>query len=158
MPITFTKVSLPFGWLGNMAAFPIQYGGHRWRTSEALFQALRFEDDLIREEIRKQTSPMSAKMIAKQLEYRDRMVIEPMSHADLENMRMCLRLKFNQHALLKRNLLNTGTELIIEDIGRRNGLRHLFWGAKLVNGEWVGQNHMGQLLMAVREEMKETTN
>jgi predicted ATP-grasp superfamily ATP-dependent carboligase len=42
MPITFTKTSLPFGWLGNMAPYPIEYLEKTWRTAEALFQALRF--------------------------------------------------------------------------------------------------------------------
>ena len=41
MPITFTEVDLPFGWLGNMVRFPVKYGGKWWKTTEALFQALR---------------------------------------------------------------------------------------------------------------------
>ena len=36
--IAFTKVALPFGWLGNMAPYPVTYGGKAWRTTEALFQ------------------------------------------------------------------------------------------------------------------------
>lgn len=30
--ITFTKVKLPYGWLGNMAPFPLSIDGG-WRTS-----------------------------------------------------------------------------------------------------------------------------
>jgi predicted NAD-dependent protein-ADP-ribosyltransferase YbiA (DUF1768 family) len=48
-----------------MAPYPIEHNGQVWPTSEALFQALRFDDPTIREEIRTQKSPMSAKMIAK---------------------------------------------------------------------------------------------
>ena len=40
--ISFSKVALPYGWLGNMAPYPIIYEGKRWRTIEALFQSLRF--------------------------------------------------------------------------------------------------------------------
>ena len=46
--ISFTKVSLPFGWLGNMSPFPILYEGKEWKTTEALFQALRFDDESIK--------------------------------------------------------------------------------------------------------------
>ena len=60
--IKFTKVSLPYGWLGNMAPFPVMYKGKKWLTIEALFQALRFEDEKIIEEIRLEKSPMGAKM------------------------------------------------------------------------------------------------
>jgi predicted NAD-dependent protein-ADP-ribosyltransferase YbiA (DUF1768 family) len=47
---------------------------------------------------------------------------------------------------------------IIEDIGIRNGERHLFWGAKKVNGEWIGKNIMGKLWMEIREELKNKLN
>jgi predicted NAD-dependent protein-ADP-ribosyltransferase YbiA (DUF1768 family) len=58
-------VDLPYGWLGNMYASPVRYNGEIWKTSEALFQALRFEDLEIRALIRNEKSPMGAKMKAK---------------------------------------------------------------------------------------------
>lgn len=64
--IAFTKVKLPYGWLGNMAAFPIIYNNKNYRTTEALFQALRFlKNPEIQELIRLEKSPMSSKMFAK---------------------------------------------------------------------------------------------
>jgi hypothetical protein len=51
MVIAFTKVRLPFGWLGNMNPFPLAHDGKVWPTAEHLFQALRFEDGSIREAI-----------------------------------------------------------------------------------------------------------
>jgi predicted NAD-dependent protein-ADP-ribosyltransferase YbiA (DUF1768 family) len=56
--IAFTKVTLPYDWLGNMAPYPITFAGKVWKTSEALFQALRFDDASIQELLRSQTSPM----------------------------------------------------------------------------------------------------
>jgi predicted NAD-dependent protein-ADP-ribosyltransferase YbiA (DUF1768 family) len=47
--ITFTKVNLPFGWMGNMSPYPINYMDKTWRTTEALFQALRFNEEEIQE-------------------------------------------------------------------------------------------------------------
>lgn len=63
--ITFTKVKFPYSWLGNMAPYPVEYDGQRWRTTEALFQVLRFKDTAIREAILEAKSPLGAKMIAK---------------------------------------------------------------------------------------------
>jgi predicted NAD-dependent protein-ADP-ribosyltransferase YbiA (DUF1768 family) len=40
--INFTKNNLPYGWLGNMSQYPIDFGGVIWKTTEALFQGLRF--------------------------------------------------------------------------------------------------------------------
>ncbi len=151
--IEFTKVDLPYGWLGNMYASPIEYNGKKWLTSEALFQALRFEDEEIRELIRLEKSPMGAKMKAKG--NKDRMVIEPMSERDIENMKMVVRLKFDQNEVLKSKLKVSGEHIIVENIGNRNGERHLFWGMKKVNGEWIGNNMMGKILMEIRKEFIE---
>lgn len=149
--ISFTKVSLPYGWLGNMSAFPIQYDGKVWRTSEALFQSLRFDDDEIKEIIRNERSPMGAKMKSKK--YASQMSVKPMSDIDVENMKLCLRLKLEYHPQLKDELYKTGTQIIVEDIGGRNGERHLFWGAKIINDEIVGKNIVGNIWMELRKEL-----
>lgn len=151
--IEFTKVDLPYGWLGNMYGSPVEYQGVVWRTSEALFQALRFNDPVIRELIRNEKSPMGAKMRAKAS--KARIVVQPMSDQDVANMRMVVRLKFEQNLVLLRKLLITGDHTIIENIGQRNGERHLFWGIKKVNGEWKGNNMMGRILMELRTQLRE---
>jgi len=150
--ISFTKTHLPYGWLGNMFAAPITYQGQIWRTSEALFQALRFEDVTIREMIRNDKSPMGAKMISKR--YKTKRIVEPMLREDIENMRLCLRLKFDQHSELREKLLKTGDHIIFEDVKNRKGARHKFWGAVLTNDWLDGQNMLGKLLMELREELR----
>ncbi len=148
--ISFTKVDLPYGWLGNMAPYPIIYEDKEWRTSEALFQAMRFDSNEIKEIIRNEKSPMAAKMKAKS--NKCSYIVQPMSEKDIDNMRLCLNLKFNQHSSLKEKLLKTGEHTIIEDIGSRRGARHEFWGAyKNEKNEWVGNNLMGKLLMQLKE-------
>jgi hypothetical protein len=39
--ISFTKVDLPYGWLGNMAPYPLAYEDLTYWTTATLFQALR---------------------------------------------------------------------------------------------------------------------
>lgn len=153
MAISFTRVRLPYGWLGNMAPFPLEWGGATWRTSEALFQARRFAaGDPVRELIRAEKSPMGAKMVAKA--HADRMVIAQQSEADLELMADVLRLKVVAHPQLVADLFATGEEEIIEDCTSRPRGSGLFWGAaRQADGTWLGANHLGRLWMELRAEL-----
>lgn len=148
--ILIGKVADRHGWLGNMAPFPVEFQGQTYRTTEALFQCLRFDDEQIRSAIREQKSPMGAKMIAKK--NRSAMVVEPMSEADLENMQMCLELKLDQHPILKARLCQSGDEWIVEDCTKRPNKSGLFWGAALIDKEWRGDNWLGILWMDLREK------
>ena len=153
MDITFTKVKLPFGWLGNMSPHTIAFEGKLWRTAEALFQAMRFEDKNIIAEIHASKSPMGAKMIAKR--DKDFMYITPRSHEDLRNMELILRLKIAQHGDLKFELLKTHDARLIEDVSARPNEAALFWGMqKLTDGAWSGQNKLGNIWMALRQELQ----
>jgi ribA/ribD-fused uncharacterized protein len=154
MPITFTRVKLPHGWLGNMAPFPVKHDGKWWKTTEALFQALRFDDEAIAEEIRSEKSPMAVKMIAKR--EKTKMVVVPQSEQDLANMKMVLRLKLEQHQELKQQLLDTGNETIIEDCSKRPGGSGNFWGAVLKDGQWIGENMLGGMWMKLRDELRQS--
>jgi N-glycosidase YbiA len=151
--IGFTAVNEPYGWMGNMAPYPIIYDGKRWLTTEALFQSMRFNEEEIKELIRAQASPMAAKMKAKSNRFK--YVVDPMSDQDVENMKLCVRLKLEQHPNLKNQLLATGDYLIFENIGKRNRPRDFFWGARLVGEELVGKNMMGKIWMEFRGKIKE---
>jgi len=149
--ISFTKVDLAYGWLGNMSPHRVKYEEKWWETTEALFQALRFEDEVIREEIRKAKSPMTAKMKAKAHKVRAMRRIEPMSPVDLENMRLVLRLKLKYHPKLRQQLLATGDAVIVEDCSARSASP---WGCQKQGGEWVGENILGRLWMELRDEVR----
>ena len=162
--IAFTMVNLPFGWCSNMSPYPVvvdddwAVGSRRFgygkgpvefRTAEALFQSLRFDDWAIWEEIREQKSPMGAKMVAKR--YLDRAIVVPRSSRDLENMARVVSLKIQQHPELKTGLLNTGETQIIEDCTNRPSESGLFWGAVLRgDGTWEGRNELGKIWMDLR--------
>jgi ribA/ribD-fused uncharacterized protein len=154
MSIWIKKVKEEYGWMGNMAPYPITFEGKVWRTSEALFQGMRFDDEVIKEIIRKEKSPMAAKMKAKK--YSNQMVVIPMSELDVEHMKKCVRMKFDQHPELKKMLLDSVGSFIFEDIGNRKGERHKFWGVKRISeNEGDGQNMMGRILMELRDELLE---
>jgi predicted NAD-dependent protein-ADP-ribosyltransferase YbiA (DUF1768 family) len=141
------KVREPFGILGNMSPHRVEYGDLVWRTSEALFQALRFPDGHpVRDLIRAERNPMQAKWCAKS--HVDAMCIAPMSEADLENMRTVLRVKYAQHADVREVLESTGERLIVEDCTNRQRGSGLFWGA--ARPDWTGENWLGRLWMDKR--------
>ena len=138
-------------WMRNLAPYTIIYNGQEWRTSAALFQSMRYDDPIIKEIIRNEKSILS--VIMKLKKYRNQMVVVPMSELDVENMRKCVKIKFDQHPLLKTALIETGKSLIYQDTGNKNGKREMFWGVKrLTESEWDGNNMMGRILMELRDE------
>lgn len=148
--IGFTKSKLPYGWMGNMSPYPIQFGEDTYRTTEALFQALRFSDNEIKALIRDEKSPMGAKFVAKARV--DQMSVKQLSDKDVMNMRMCIKIKIDQHPEILRQLLETGDALIYEDVTNRGDKgSNLFWGAMLVDGIWVGKNIVGEIWMDERK-------
>lgn len=149
--IEIGKVNDEGGCWSNMAAYPIEHEGKRWLTSEALFQAMRFEDEEIRELIRSQKSPFSAKMKAKK--NKAAMVVVPMSDEDLDNMMLCLELKIEQHPELREMLIETGDAYMVENCTKRQTASGKFWGAALRDGYWEGQNWLGRLWMKLRSEL-----
>ena len=152
--IAFTKVTLPYGWLGNMAPFPVLYGLLEWRTTEALFQALRFAaDDPVRELIRAEKSPMAAKMLAKK--FAAQRIVTPLTQEDVNLMETVLRLKVEQHPHLKQELLATGDAFLVEDVTKRPGGTGSFWGAARVGDEWEGMNVLGELWMDLRQQLRD---
>lgn len=148
--ISFTKVSLPWGWLGNMSPHPVELNGVEYPTTEHLFQALRFDPSHpIINEICKHKSPIRAKMMVKP--YRNEFVITPRSEQDIENMIGVLQLKIDTYPNLKYDLSSTGDSLIVEDVSGRPTESGLFWGAKRVGSEWIGNNTLGKCWMRIRE-------
>ena len=67
----------------------------------------------------------------------------------LDVMRKCLRAKFSKEPL-KTMLLDTG----LRELQEGNWWGDKYWGVDLDTG--VGQNHLGKLLMEVRDELFET--
>jgi predicted NAD-dependent protein-ADP-ribosyltransferase YbiA (DUF1768 family) len=94
-------------------------------------------------------------MIAKR--HRVHMTIPPRSLADLDLMRRTIRLKLENHPILRDQLLALPEDgIIIEDSSARGGESARFWGMKLENGIWTGQNWLGRLWMELRLKIKKT--
>lgn len=131
----------PYEFLSNFYPSPI-YDRHRqsWSTVEHAFQGLKSLNPIQREWVRSALTPAEAKRRGRQVTLR-----LDWEKIKLDVMHMLVRLKFEQHPPLALQLLATGDREIIE--GNTWGDR--FWGQYA--GE--GQNHLGRILMLVREEI-----
>ena len=148
--VSFRRTKERYGGLSNMASgFPIAINGIRIPTSEALYQACRYpaKPD-IQLLIVGQRSPMTAKMKARRYLKDTR---HDWDSVRVEIMRWCLRAKLAQNwDSFGGLLLRTGDAPIVED-----SRKDAFWGAKRTgDGELVGTNALGRLLMELREELK----
>lgn len=153
--ILITKVKADWGHLGNMSPHPVSYEGQEWRTTEALFQAMRFQDAEPKDLLRAAKNPMQTKFLARSLAKKWPFAVEPRSAADLDNMRQVLRIKWAAYASIQELLARTGDELILEDSTKRaRSPSAVFWGAALqADGTWRGENWLGVLWMELRREI-----
>lgn len=154
--ISFTKIKLPHGWLGNMSRHPLRVpralGGTLYPTAEHYFQCERFSDQTIRQAILSKASPMACKWVAKK--YRGHTIINGYSPEVLDLMRRTIRLKIENHPQLQNQLLALPEDsVIIEDASRRGGESAGFWGMRRNGNSWIGQNWLGRLWMELRLEL-----
>lgn len=145
----FHKTNDLWGGFSNMSSgFPLLVNGISIRSSEALYQACRFpEYPDIQRKIISQTSPMTAKMVAKPHLSKTR---PDWDEIKVFVMKWCVRVKlFQNWDSFGELLLNSG-DLFIVEFSKKDS----FWGAKPVDEEYlVGVNAMGRILMEVRDKI-----
>lgn len=162
------------GQLSNYAALktPIYYDGKSYATSEHLYQALKFlgsesseVDREYAEVIRLASTPNKAKILGTQcrrggykwrlalnaiiLQFKERGARPRVDWDDvkLEKMLLVLRKKYAQDQKSRNALLATEDAILVE-----NSSSDAFWGNGGASGK--GANHLGRLLMQVREESR----
>ncbi len=147
--VSFCKTREAFGGLSNMAAgYLITLYGVRCRTSEHLYQALKFPNHPeVQAAILEKSSPVAAKMVAK----RYRHLIRPdWEEIKLSVMAYCLRAKLQSNFEPFGDLLrSTGDADIVEISSKRD----TFWGCIPQGDLLVGHNHLGIQLTNLREEL-----
>ena len=147
--ITFS----PYNWLGNKCKNTLYYQEEEWVSVEALFQAMRFNDETIRQNIRKQSWLLPLTLCLTTRKYKEYLVVEPMSSMDIENLRTAMELKFKQHTICRLKLLDTGNAQLIQFVKESKKIEDDFWGMTIKNNQRVGLNIVGKLLMEIREKL-----
>lgn len=140
--INFYHISDEFGCFSNFAPYPVRMEGKVWPTSEHYFQAQKFEDAKLREQIRKTKSPMIAARMGRD---RKKPLRRDWESVKVGIMRDVVREKFAQHDDIRQILLSTGDAKIVEHTENDS-----YWGD---GGDGSGKNMLGRILMEVREEL-----
>lgn len=129
-----------YKFLSNFGLAEIEYKGKFYPTSEHLYQALKTSDSEEHEFVRISPTPGEAKNRGKKITRR-----ENWDEAKDGVMKMILRLKFQQNPNLAQQLLDTGSQELIEG----NTWGDLYWGKCFGNG----QNKLGIFLQELRDEL-----
>lgn len=130
----------PYRFLSNFWFCDVRLGGELYPTVEHAFQAAKATDPITRTVIRMACSPSGAKKLGKKVTLRPDWEAEK-----LYIMEDLLWQKFQDPAL-GRMLLDTGDAMLVEG----NHWGDTYWGVC----DGVGENWLGQLLMAVRTRLQ----
>ena len=145
-PICFYHKEDPYYEFTNFYLVYVQIDGKYWSTTENYFQAQKYigtplygaiqECSTAREAFTLSRSPQGSRWRRSDWE-----------EVKQDVMYVALYAKFTQHQELKKLLLKTGDRPLIEHTERDS-----YWGD---GGDGSGRNHLGELLMRLRKELKE---
>jgi ribA/ribD-fused uncharacterized protein len=141
MPNVINSFRGEYRFLSNFWRAEVEMYGRTYPTVEHAFQAAKTLDVGEREAIRTTANPGDAKRMGRRVTLR-----KDWDSFRLQAMYMLVKRKFSEHVALKHSLLATGDAELIEG----NTWNDRFWG--VCRGE--GKNHLGKILMQVREELK----
>jgi len=130
-----------YRFLSNFWPTEIVFEGIVYPSVEHAYQAAKTLHTEQRLQIKYAKTPGEAKRRGKKITIRDNW-----DFIKWNVMLTLVRLKFHNNAILKQALLDTGDAEMVEG----NTWGDVFWG--VCNGK--GENHLGKILMKVREEIK----
>lgn len=138
--MTIERFSGPHDYLSNFHPCSVEMDGFLYPTVEHAFQAAKSLDPYVREEIRLADTAAKAKRLGRTV-----MLRADWEEVKIEIMYDLLVKKFSI-PFFQKLLLATGDRELIEG----NTWGDTFWGVYRTRGE----NHLGKLLMQIREEMR----
>lgn len=130
--------------LSNFVSGPVCYQGVTYPTVEVAYQAAKIPDELGDLRVPYQSmNSFQAKKAARTAPVRP-----DWNELKLDVMKALLQQKYADPTY-GGLLLSTGDAHLREG----NTWGDVFWGQVQRNGVWVGENHLGQLLMQIREDL-----
>ncbi len=136
-----------YAFLSNFYACKVEFEGAEYPTIEHAFQAAKTPDFDQRRNIRNARTPSEAKRRGRRIKRR-----ADWFDVSLLIMESLVRQKFTHYPDLAEKLLATGEAELIEG----NNWNDRFYGAVWDSHQnsWVGENHLGKILMKVRDELR----
>ncbi len=144
MTIYFYNTQGTYGCFSNFSPHGFELDGLYWPTSEHYFQAQKFAGTEHVERIRLAKSPMVAARMGRS---RQRPLRADWERVKDDIMRRAVLRKFETHADIRAILLDTGSEELVE-----NAPGDYYWGC---GQDGSGKNRLGQILMEVRERLRQ---
>ena len=147
MTIYFYKVNDDYGCFSNFSPHPINLQGTYWSTVEHYYQAQKFvgtPDAVVIPVIHAAPTPEQAAALGRD---RTRSVRPDWEQVKIQVMHEAVLIKFLTHIDIQTILISTGDRLIVE-----NSPTDCYWGC---GGDKTGQNHLGKILMNVRQEIRQ---
>ncbi|MBW4672439.1 MAG: DUF1768 domain-containing protein [Cyanomargarita calcarea GSE-NOS-MK-12-04C] len=146
MTIYFYKVCEPYGCFSNFSPHGIKIQGTLWSTVEHYYQAQKFVgtvDEVVIPLIYAAETPEKAAALGR---CSTRQLRSDWDVVKTQVMKEAVLIKFLTHASIRKVLLTTDDQLLVED-----SPNDYFWGC---GAEKTGQNHLGKVLMSVRQEIR----
>ena len=147
--VTIHKVSEPWGIFGNFARTPIVIDEVMFKTSEQLFQLMKFKD---KEPVLAVYNANNPKMTTKHWEKTHRR--SDWGQMVVDAMKFCLTKKFEQSEDFRAELERSRGKFIVEDQTSFRKKTPDTWGVKLQGDNFEGPNLLGRLLMELRDNGK----
>ncbi len=147
--VAIRKVKEPWGIFGNFAPTPIIINGVTFKTSELLFQLMKFKE---KEPILAVYNAKNPKMTAKHWEKTHRR--EDWGRMIADAMKFCLTQKYEQSEDFRKELERSNGKYIVEDQTSFPKKTPDTWGVKQQGSNFVGPNLLGRLLMELRDKGK----
>lgn len=151
------KVNEEWGIFCNFAATPLEVNGVIFKSSEELFQLMKFKDADIVRRIRNNITREGKKCYAVkktvksyEKEYRR----EDWGIMVIDAMKFCLTTKYEQSEAFRDKLVASKGFYIVEDQTTMPKRQPDSWGVKPSGDEFVGPNLLGRLLMELRDNGK----
>jgi len=132
-----------YGWLSNMFPCKINYKGHSFISVENAYMWEKCPNDESWLKICLYREPNAVKRLSSSIE-----LISDWDYLKKIVMLDLLRIKFNQEPF-KTNLIATGDQNIQEG----NAWNDKFWGVCLKSDPNEGENHLGRIIMKIRNEI-----
>lgn len=137
----FTADEKPYGCFCNFSLHGFELDGLWWPTSEHYYQAQKFAGTAHAEKIRLAKTPAESAKLGHALPHR-----RDWKKVKYDVMRRAVLWKFKTHGDIRKILLGTGNEIIIQkDIG------DYYWGT---GKDGSGKNYLGEILMEIRSTLR----
>lgn len=141
MTIKFYKTKEPYGFMSNFYRSRMFFNGRWWNWSEAPYQAAKTNVPEEIDRVAAAAKPSEVRLVGQEITMRS-----DWDQVKYQVMKDVCIAKFLQHPDLRRQLIETGTEELIED-----SPVDYYWGC---GKDGTGQNMLGKVLMEIRTELQ----